>query len=111
MRLQNSDDDSPKLVWRHVLRASLDDTRAALLPVGEEDAEIEFVGENHAGVVPRLLHNLGIGRVVSTDGRPMNGVEPALVQVRHPLGRKIHVEEKPHAIANGTSTSSTRQAA
>ena len=95
----------------NILRPHLNHTRTARAAVRQQNPEIQVVGKNDVLVIPRPLHHLGIGRVVSADGRPMSGLEAALAQIRHPLGRQVHVHEELHAAASGTSNSSTRHAA
>ena len=99
------------MVGRDILCADLNDARAAVLAVCQQNAKVEVVGKNHATVVACPLHDFGVRRVAGTDARPVNRLEAVLVQKRLPLGRQVHVDEQSHATAKGTSSSSTRQAA
>ena len=111
VRSQCAQHDGAEMLRRHVLRAHLNDAGATILAVGQQDAEIEVVGKNHAPVVARPLHDFGIGSVAGTNRRPMNRLESVVVQKPLPLGRQVHVDDQSHATARGTSSSSTRQAA
>src|SRR5438132_828645 len=99
------------MIGSNVLRAHPNDAWSISLAVGQKNAEIQIVRENHTAVVARPLHDFGVRCVVSTNGRPMNPIKTALAQKRKPVGRQIHVDEDSHATAKGTSNSSTRHAA
>ena len=111
MDAQRGDEQRPEMIRGNVLRPDLNHARTARAAVRQENAEVQVVGENDVLVVPRLLHDLGIGGVVSANGRPVDCLKAALAEIRHPFGRQVHVQEELHAAARGTSNSSTRQAA
>ena len=72
VRLQGTDDQRAKMRGRHVLRADLQHARTAIFAVRQEDAEIEVVREDYAGMVARSPHDFGIRSVTSTHRRPVN---------------------------------------
>ena len=58
-----------------------------------------------------VTHDLDVRRGRSTDGGPVDSLEPVARQPLDPAWRQVHVHEQLHGWRSGTSTSSARQAA
>jgi hypothetical protein len=109
--VQGTDDHRADGYREGVLRADLNDTRLARLPVREKRAGIEIVSEDDQPVFAGVVHNLGVwcGRLANVG--PVNAIETRIGQELDSQRAQVHVYQEFHAAGSGTSISSTRQAA
>lgn len=97
---------------RHnVLGTNLDDTGLTCPAMGQKRPKVEIVGEDHESVGRSEVHNFGVGSLRMSEGGPVDAIETIIGQKPYPEWAEVHVDQEFHAAGNGTSISSTRQAA
>jgi len=111
VRFEGVNDGADDLVREKVLSSDLDDARRCAGARGEDRREVEVVRDDDEAVLVRPPQDLDVRRRRSTDGGPVDSLEPVMHQPTDPAWRQVHVHEQFHGRRSGTSTSSARQAA
>ena len=102
---------SPMATGRTSCARDLNDARFVGPQSRQQSTEIQVVGENDPAVGRSEIEDLGIRRLWPTDCRPVDCIDTLAGQEGHPQRAEVHIDQQFHAAGNGSSISSTRQAA
>jgi hypothetical protein len=91
--------------------ANLNDARAERMGQGEDRPEVQVVGEHDARLLAGPLDDLTILGAQVPDAGPVRGIDTSALEVFDPMRGQADVDEDPHEVRRGTSTSSARHAA